>query len=242
MGDIADYCEICDKPLIIQSTEEKAISLQCEFCGKIFTSKIYCPNNHYICDKCHSNKGVLKIQQLCFNSNEKNPYILAETIMNDIVFNMYGPEHHVLVPTVILASLRNNNILKPDGNQISKNDINNAIKRASKIPGGWCGYYGTCGAGIGAGIALSIFLNATPSTDLPRSTANNATSRALLSIADNLEHCCKRSVKYGIQSAFTTLKNNQKINLSFTPSKCVFSMINTKCSKDSCPFYLNSVF
>ena len=49
-------------------------------------------------------------------------------------FKMYGPEHHVLTPAVILTSLKNNDIKKYDGTEITQFDIKEAIRRASKDP------------------------------------------------------------------------------------------------------------
>ncbi|MFX0057745.1 MAG: DUF5714 domain-containing protein [Candidatus Hodarchaeota archaeon] len=98
----------------------------------------------------------------------------------------------------VFTVLRNNCAKKPNRDEISLLDLKEAIGRASKIPGGWCGFYGPCGAGIGSGVAISIFTGATPSTNIPRSLANEITSRSLLKIADNLEHCCKRSLKLNI--------------------------------------------
>jgi hypothetical protein len=153
-------------------------------------------------------------------------------------FNLYGPEHHALTPAAILTSLKNNNIKKPDGDEVSFSDIKEAIRRGSEIPGGYCGFYGSCGAGIGSGIAISIFTGATPSKDVPRSLANKMTSRALNKIADNLEHCCKRSVRISIIEALRFLEEKFSISLEYQPQSCNFSELNKKkCAYEKCPIF-----
>ena len=64
------------------------------------------------------------------------------------------PEHHSLVPAVILTALRNN------GYNISQ-QIDTAIERGKTVIGGH-GIYGACGTGVGAGIALSILMESNP--------------------------------------------------------------------------------
>lgn len=232
-----DKCEICGKRLFYATREEKYKDLSCEFCGKLFNTNIYCEEGHYICDSCHMKGPIQIIEEICEKTKIKDPFELADKIMSYPKFKMYGPEHHVLTPAVILTSLKNNSIRKPNGQEIASEDIKEAIRRASKIPGGWCGYYGSCGAGMGSGVAISVFTEATPSRNIPRTLANEMTSRALNKIADNLEHCCKRSTKLAICETLEFLRKRYNINLKFSPSRCRFSELNEKCEKIECPIY-----
>ncbi len=63
------------------------------------------------------------------------------------------------------------------------------------------------------------------------------TAHSLSKIADNLEHCCKRSVKIAIMEALAFLKEEFNIKLNFNPKNCIFSDKNDKCEKDNCLFY-----
>ncbi|MFX1392872.1 MAG: DUF5714 domain-containing protein [Promethearchaeota archaeon] len=229
-----DKCEICGKDLVYAEEHKK---LQCEFCSKHFDTNIFCKDGHYICDSCHSKEPIEIIENFCEKTDLKDPFEIANKIMKHRKFKVYGPEHHALTPAVILTALKNNDIKKPNGDDITLFDIKEAIRRGSKIPGGWCGFYGSCGAGIGSGIALSIFTNATPSKDKSRTLANQMTSRALDRIADNLEHCCKRSVKLSICEALDFLKENFGIKLEYNSQKCLFSGINDKCETENCPVF-----
>jgi len=233
----SDKCEICNKALIYATKPEEYKDLICEFCSKTFYTNIYCIEGHYICDSCHSKGPIEIIEKICEENTLKDPYELANLIMKHPNFKVYGPEHHILTPAIILTALKNNNIKKPDGNEITLYDIKEAIRRASKIPGGWCGFYGSCGAGMGSGVAISIFTGATPSTDSPRTLANQITSRSLDKIADNLEHCCKRSVRLSICETLKFLKEKFSIDLEYTYKKCDFSNINDKCVKEKCPIF-----
>ena len=231
-----DICEICGEELVYAVNLNDYKDLTCEFCGKSFNANTFCKNGHYICDSCHSKGPIEVIEDFLENTNLKDPFEMADKIMKHPKFKMYGPEHHVLTPAVIITALKNNGIKKPNGDEVTLFDIKEAIRRASKIPGGWCGFYGSCGAGMGSGVAISVFTGANPSTDIPRSIANEATSRSLAKIADNLEHCCKRSLKISICETIEILNEKFGITLPYGPKKCVFSALNNKCEEEKCPF------
>ncbi|MFX1276208.1 MAG: DUF5714 domain-containing protein [Promethearchaeota archaeon] len=232
-----DVCEICGKMLEYSTSLENYRELSCFFCKKKFSANIFCPADHYICDKCHSKGSINIIEEFCEQTDLKDPFLIADILMQHPKFKVYGPEHHVLVPAVIITALKNNGIKKPSGEEITTLDLKEAIKRASKIPGGWCGFYGSCGAGMGSGVAMSIFTNATPAKDIPRTLANKMTSRALINIADNLEHCCKRSVRISIIQFLKFLNEEFSIDLKYNPKKCNFSSLNDKCEKSKCLFF-----
>jgi hypothetical protein len=90
---------------------------------------------------------------------------------------------------------------------------------------------------MGSGVAISVFTDANPSTDKERTFANEKTSRSLARIADNLEHCCKRSVKLSIREAILFLEEKFGIALNCEPRSCKFSEANKKCVGSKCPFY-----
>ena len=232
-----DKCEICGKPLIYVTQTDMCKELACEFCGKKDLANTFCLDNHYICSNCHAKGAVEVIEEVCEKTDIKDPFLLATKIMKHPKFKVYGPEHHVLTPAVILTALKNNNIKKPNGEDITFKDIKEAINRASKIPGGWCGFYGSCGAGMGSGVAMSIFTGATPAKDKERTLANQMTARSLSKIADDLEHCCKRSVRISIIEALDFLKEKFNIKLDYSPDKCAFSGINDRCEKEKCFLY-----
>lgn len=215
-----------------------ATALTCMYCGKTFTARVRCPAGHYICDDCHARDAVEVLRSYLTATSEKDPYVMVDTLLQHPAFKMYGPEHHVLVPAVLLTAARNNGCKKTDGQEITVKDLDESISRASKIPGGWCGFYGACGAGIGAGVAVSVLSKATPSTHAARSIANRATSKALSRVADDLEHCCKRSARIAIDVALDMLQEILGCAMRFSPAACPFSAKNPKCEKAACPFFV----
>jgi len=237
MSDKSDKCDICGKGLIYATSQEAYKELDCIYCRENFSVNIYCPESHFLCDSCHSRDIIKLMKKFCEMTNLKDPFLIADLLMKHPNFKMYGPEHHILTPLAILTALKNNEYRKPNGEEISSKDLTEAIVRASKIPGGWCGFYGSCGAGMGSGVAISILTAATPSRSEPRTLANLMTAKSLIKIADNLEHCCKRSLKISITETLQFLKENLKIDLKYTPKRCEFSVVNDKCEKGKCPFF-----
>jgi hypothetical protein len=231
-----DTCEICNTPLNYELDNAKAPTMLCNFCNKSFRTSTYCPNNHYICDNCHSNEARRVIYAYSIQTKEKDPYQMMNELLKHSAFKMYGPEHHLMVPVLILTALRNNGCKKPSRAEITDADIKEAINRASKVPGGWCGFYGTCGAAVGAGIALAIFGESNPGASKPRSIANQTTAQSLELISDHLEHCCKRSARYSIDIALKQLEKYYNCKISINQGSCSFCGINEKCVGSECPF------
>ena len=229
-----DKCEICRSNLKYLENESLA---HCIFCKEKKKTSIICPNGHYICDQCHSKDAITAILDFCEQTELVDPFEIADEIMKHPNFKVYGPEHHVLVPAALLTSLKNLNIKKTDGVSVTFADIVKAVDRARKLPGGWCGLYGNCGAGVGSGVAISVFTGATPAKDIPRSLSILTTSRSLEKIADNIEHCCKRSVRISIAQAIKMLNEKFDLDLDFKAKKCIFSDLNDKCERQKCPFF-----
>jgi hypothetical protein len=238
MGKSRDICEICGNSLTYLNPQDEAKTMRCFYCQREFSVNTFCENGHYICDECHSKDAKEITIQFCEKTELTDPFQIAEEIMKHPKFKVYGPEHHFLVPAAILTALKNLKIRKPNGQPVDFNDVLEGIKRGSTIPGGHCGFFGACGAGIGTGITISVFTGANPSTDENRSLANKMTARVLNKVADNIEHCCKRSVRYAICEALDFLNEYFNIDpkLEFKPQKCSFSTKNAKCEKNRCPF------
>lgn len=145
---------------------------------------------------------------------------------------MHGPEHHSIVPAVLVAAAKNAGYAVPD------DAIEKAISRGMKVPGGWCGFYGACGAAIGAGIAISVLTGATPLTGKERSLALEATSLALSDISDDQPRCCKRSSRKAIKFAVQYMQAKLNIQLKDdNPELCNYSSRNKECSKADCIYY-----
>jgi hypothetical protein len=145
---------------------------------------------------------------------------------------MHGPEHHAIVPAAIIAAVRNTGYPVPEG------AIEKAIERASKVPGGWCGLYGDCGAAVGVGIAVSVLTNATPLTGKERSLALGATSFALSRMLDSQPRCCKRASRVAVAAGAEYLEDKLNIKLKKSQrTSCAYTVRNQQCAKTECPYY-----
>ena len=181
-----ENCGVCGTPLIYAAEE---VMVKCHICGKEAKARIYCPSGHYICDACHRQQTIDIMKQMLSSSISRSPLEIAEQIMAEPVVPMHGPEHHVIVPAAIVTAVRN------AGYDVPVKALEQAISRGSQVPGGWCGFFGDCGAAVGIGIAVSVLTGATPLTGKQRSLAIEATSRALAHLCDDGPRCCKRAVR-----------------------------------------------
>ena len=67
------------------------------------------------------------------------------------------------------------------------------MNRGKSVPGGACGFWGACGAGISAGMFVSIISKSTPLTAEPFGLSNLMTAKALEQIGTvGGPRCCKR--------------------------------------------------
>jgi hypothetical protein len=205
----------------------RATNVECYYCGIQDEAYFCCVEGHYVCNKCHTQDALDVIKNVCLNSDSINPFQIAEKLMDHHSIHMHGPEHHALIPAVLITAYQN------FVGQKSNKDILEAIKRGKKVPGGYCGLYGACGGGIGVGIAVSILLEASPLTPGPRSHANWATSKTLKDIADaGGARCCKKSVRIALEDGIDYLSNlfdidwSREINESV---KCNYSKYNKEC-------------
>jgi hypothetical protein len=222
-------CGVCARPLVYAT---ESVIKNCDICGKEEKTNIYCPEGHYICDACHSKAAIEVLKQVLAATKSTDPAEIIEQVMAHPSVPMHGPEHHAIVPSAIIAAVRNTGYPVPAG------AIEKAIERASKVPGGWCGLYGDCGAAVGVGIAVSILTNATPLTGKERTLALGGTSFALSRMLDSQSRCCKRASRTAVDAAVDYL--NDKLGIRLEKSKgvsCTYTVRNQQCAKQECSYY-----
>lgn len=216
-------CMICGSPLIYL---DKPVLKKCEYCGTEELARAHCTDGHYVCDSCHEKDGIEVIKEYCLKTESKDPIKIAEEIMADQRIPMHGPEHHALVPAVIVAAYKN-----LTGNSTDE-DILEAINRGKEVPGGACGYYGACGAGVGVGVAISVIYKATPLTPLKRSKAHLAVAQALKRIGEaGGARCCKKCTRISVEEAvdFFEKEFDVKFHSLYNGGDCEYSKINREC-------------
>ncbi len=222
-------CGVCGRPLVY-GTEPK--TLTCAICGKAGSSPIYCPTGHYVCDNCHSKSAIEVLRQVLSTTSSSDPMAILERVMAHPAVPMHGPEHHVIVPAVLVAAVRNAGYPVPEG------AVEKAIDRAGKVPGGWCGLYGDCGAAVGVGLAVSVLTGATPLTGKPRTLAMRATTFAMSRMLDDQPRCCKRASRLAVLAAVDFLKEHMGISLSVAERpRCTYVARNAECARKLCSFF-----
>ncbi len=222
-------CGVCAKPLVYAT---QSVTMACAFCGKEEKTLIYCSAGHYICDSCHSKDALNILRQVLMSSKTIDPSLIVEQVMSHPAVPMHGPEHHVIVPAALVTAVRNS------GYPLAEGAVEKALERASKVPGGWCGLYGDCGAAVGVGIAVSIITGATPLTGKPRTLALAATSLALSRMLDEQPRCCKRASRIAVMAGVEFLNERLGTNLPKNGAvKCHYSSRNQQCAREKCPFF-----
>ena len=232
LSDHKTGCLVCGDELVYHDAFE---SHECFYCKQSYESNSTCAAGHYVCDSCHSLSAIDLIRQFCSSSELTDPLQMAVILMQHPAVKMHGPEHHFLVPAVLLAAYYN---LK--GNSARKKEkIVEAEKRAKHILGGFCGSHGDCGAAVGTGIFLSLITDATPLSVDSWRLSNMMTARALMSIAlHGGPRCCKRNTYLAIMEAAQFLKENLNVRMVISSKiQCQFSHLNKECLKEKCHFY-----
>jgi hypothetical protein len=176
------------------------------------------------------------IYYYCSNTNKRNPYAIADELMQNPAIHMHGPEHHVLVGSALLAAYHNcgGKINLPEALGIMR-------QRGSQVPGGICGLWGNCGAGVSAGIFMSIITGNTPLSVAGWRLSNLLTSECLKNIAESGgPRCCKRDGFLALQTAVAFVAEHCEIQMEL-PDKleCHFSKRNKECLKERCQFFTN---
>lgn len=226
-------CLLCGDELLYDAHQAE---LPCELCGRHMPSTARCPRGHFVCDACHGVSGRDLIERRCATTDEIDPIALATELMRSPTVSMHGPEHHFLVPAVLLATYDNVHGLAPR----RARDVAEARRRADRVPGGFCGTHGNCGAAVGSGIFWSVATGATPLTEASWAQSNVMTARSLLRIAEHGgPRCCKRDTYHALLESLRELERLQPEIRWPQPRLpvCEHSHRNRQCLGERCVFH-----
>ena len=224
-----EECLICKAPL---EYLENDTLMECEICHKKESSKTRCINGHYVCNDCHT-RGLDSIIALCLKETSQNPIEIIEKMMALPFCHMHGPEHHVMVGAGLLTAYKN------AGGDI---DLHSALiemmNRGKKVPGGACGFWGACGAGISTGMFVSIISKSTPLSKEPFALSHQMTAKSLGKIGEiGGPRCCKRDSFLSILAAIDFVKQQFGIEMEKEKVICHYSSQNNQCIGNRCPFF-----
>lgn len=223
-------CMACGKEITYLKHEAEHA---CYYCGGIKKTNAVCSEGHYICDDCHQEDGLSAIRVICTETKEQDMLTLLAKIRRHPAIPMHGPEHHAMVPGVMLATYRNR------GGKISKESILTGIERGSKVPGGVCGFWGNCGAAAGVGIGFSVLLDATPLTPQARQQAQEITARVLTAVAATKgARCCQRETVTALREAAAISRELLPVSLlAESDFFCRQFSANKECIRVQCPLW-----
>ena len=223
-----EECLICRAPLIYLNIGEE---MECAVCHRKANSKTRCVNGHYVCSACHMT-GLDAILALCLSSSSKNPVEIMQSMMALPFCHMHGPEHHVMVGAALLTAYQN------AGGKIDlERSLAEMMNRGKKVPGGACGFWGACGAGISSGMFVSILSDSTPLSVEPFALSHQMTAKSLGAIGEiGGPRCCKRDSYLSIQAAVDFASEHFGVQMEKSEIVCQHAAQNNQCIKERCPF------
>ena len=228
-GGNKENCIICGAPLIYYKQQQLK---QCAVCGKMAPANAACEKGHFVCDECHTG-GKAEILSFLHQSGEKDPVALYLQVCALKAVHLHGPEHHSIVPCVLLTAFRNN------GGALEYEEcLNEAWKRGGKVPGGSCGFLGVCGAAVGAGIFASILCESTPLTAEVWDVPQRLTMDCLKCMTEiGGPRCCKRTGRIARKAAASFSGEHLGALLPGSEAACILSLRNKECLHQRCPYY-----
>jgi len=223
-------CMVCGAELRYLEVER---TQRCHYCGEVLSAPAQCAAGHFVCDACHGAAAVEILERVCLGSRETDAVALMQAVRTHPSFPMNGPEHHSLVPAVILAALRNG------GEPVTDAQIVAAMRRGGTVAGGACAYLGVCGAASGVGIAVSLLLGADPLNGEKRQAVQRATQRVLGAVAAfEAPRCCQRDSWVALREAAALLPESTGRTLK-APHQVVCDQwpANAECIRERCPLW-----
>ena len=223
-----EECLICKAPLEYLEADE---TMECAICRKKENSKTRCVRGHYVCNECHT-AGLDSIMAVCLEETSKDPIEIIEKMMALPFCHMHGPEHHVMVGAALLTAYRN------AGGEIDLEPaLREMMSRGKSVPGGACGFWGACGAGLSSGMFVSIISKSTPLAREPFALSHRMTAKSLEAIGEiGGPRCCKRDSYLSILSAIDFVKEHFGVEMEKPEIVCSHMSQNNQCIGKRCPF------
>jgi len=221
-------CMVCGQPLVYTATEQAAA---CAFCRQPAMTGTLCAAGHYVCDHCHGAEMAAVLERICLTTSETDMIALLGAIRRHPRLPLHGPEHHVMIPGIILATYRNL------GGDVSAARLRTAMRRGAQIPGGYCAFAGTCGAAAGVGIAFAVLREGTPVKAEERRMAMTVTGAVLERLTRfSAARCCQRDSWLALRAAAELSAHYLPRRLrAEAPLVCEQMALNRECLGAECP-------
>ena len=172
------------------------------------------------------------IAALCLAEKSKNPVEILLNLAKSLDCPVHNPVHHILVGSALLTAYKNSG-----GNIDLEKSLAEIKNRAEQVPGGACGFWGACGAGISSGMFISIVTGSNPLSGKVWGLSNMMTSKSLGAIGEvGGPRCCKRNSYLAITEAVKFAKDNLGVEMEIDKIKCTHFAQNNQCIGERCPF------
>ena len=159
--------------------------------------------------------------------------MLEELLSRGEATPVHGVWHHVLVGEIVLRCLQNARY------QIADDLIDEIVDRGRQLPGGSCGFLGTCGALSSTASAYAILLGSTPVATEQREKLIEFAAKMVARLADiGGSRCCKKSSYAALEVA-----RDEFAELGFElpeeefEGRCPFFASNDTCDGDACVYF-----
>ncbi|MEJ2225804.1 MAG: DUF5714 domain-containing protein [Syntrophobacterales bacterium] len=223
-------CMVCGAPLVYQEEESPA---RCHYCQATLPANAVCERGHFVCDACHTTEALAVIEHICRTTRETDLIALLDEIRRHPAIPRHGPEHHVLIPAIILTAYRNL------GGEVTPEIFRTALTRGQAVSGGACAFWGVCGAATGVGIAFSVLLQANPVKPRERQQVMGAVQAVLGDLgAWEAARCCQRDCWLALRRAAELSRTLLPLPLrAEAPLVCRQSGERPDCLQSDCPLW-----
>lgn len=176
---------------------------------------------------------VDEMVRICTQEGSADPMANLRRLTAPSVADMNGPVHHIAVPFALITAVWNT-----DPFFDLESYLREAADRASHVPMATCGYWGCCGAAIGAGIFCSVVTRTGPLTRGRRWGNGNAMTSAVLSRIAEVggPRCCKRNSAIAVITASELSGEYVGTELRCSEFRCGRERDNPECIGTRCPF------
>jgi len=159
--------------------------------------------------------------------------ILEQVLSHGEGTPVHGVWHHALVGEILLVCLRN------AGYPITDDVIDEVVDRGRQIPGGSCGFLGTCGALSSAASAYAILLGSTPVAVEQREKLLEFAQKLISRLTEiGGSRCCKKSSYAALEVAREEFaKLGCELPEEQFDGRCPFFAANDTCDGVACVYF-----
>ncbi len=180
------------------------------------------------------------LKDICLGVYDAGEKLTVEELLNKMMDHpevpMHYPYHHFIMPAALLTLAA---MEQSESRETLEEMLETAKARSLQVPGGFCGNCGACGAGIGAGIFMSVFTETTPVSGKTWQWCNELTGLCLQKIASvSGPRCCKRTSYLSVSESVPYINEKLDLHLQNSPEViCKYYEKNKECRRGECPYY-----